>query len=303
MTADQAFTLTGADGSYDFSFAAGTSIDDMVAAINEQTEATGVEAVATDAASEVRLVSADYGSAASVAVEQVTGDAFAAAGSSASDTGQDLTVTVDGEEFTGDGLSVSVETANISGTLEFNPTADGAAETGVAQSGYSADSLVDATTSRRITLEEVGGGVQLQLGGGAEGSERDSINLPDATLANLGRITVDGEEYSLQDLFSGGSAALATNPDIAQQVVEQAIQDVAGMRADLGAYQSNALSATANSLEVAMENITAANSAISDTDIARSVTEMTTAQIREQAGIFGVQQVNEMNALRLSLLP
>ena len=43
---------------------------------------------------------------------------------------------------------------------------------------------------------------------------------------------------------------------------------------------------TANNLEVAMENVTAANSAITDSDIAKSVTEMTSAQILEKTGIL-----------------
>ncbi len=303
LTADQQFSVTGVNGQVDFSFAAGTTIDDMVSAINARSEDTGVEAYATDSSSEVRLASLEYGSAQSVQVDQTTGDAFAAAGSSVSDAGQDLTVTVDGEQFTGQGLSVEVETANISGTLEFNAPEAGATETGVAQSGYDQDTLVEADQSRRIALEDSSGGIQLQLGEGAQGSDRDNVSLPDASLYNLGRVTVDGEEYSLQDLFSGGSAALDRNPDIAQMVVNQAIDDVSSMRADIGAYQSNTLSATANNLEVAMENITASNSAITDTDIAKSVTEMTSAQIREKASIFGIQKVNEMNALRLSLLP
>ena len=303
LGADQAFTISGAAGSADFSFTAGLSIDDMVSAINARTGDTGVEAYAIDGASEVRLTSAEYGSAQSVTVEQTAGTAFAAEGESVTAAGQDLTVTVDGEEFTGEGLAVTVDTANISGTLQFNAPEEGAAETGVAQSGYAEDTMTDAATARRVTLEDAGGGIQLQLGEGAQGSDRDSPNLPNASLYNLGRVTVGGEEYSLQDLFSGGRASLAENPDIAQRVVEQAVQDVASMRADIGAYQSNALTATSNNLEVAMENITAANSAITDTDIARSVTEMTSAQILEKTGIFGIQQVNQMNALKLSLLP
>ena len=46
--------------------------------------------------------------------------------------------------------------------------------------------------------------LQLQLGEGAQGSDRDSVNLPDASLTNLGRVTVDGQEYSLNDLFLWG---------------------------------------------------------------------------------------------------
>ena len=57
------------------------------------------------------------------------------------------------------GLSVEVDTGSISGTLQFNPAEDGAVETGVAQGGYGQDTLADANSSRRIAIEDAGGGI------------------------------------------------------------------------------------------------------------------------------------------------
>ena len=132
--------------------------------------------------------------------------------------------------------------------------------------------------------------MRLQLGESAGNSA--SFDLPDISLANLGRITVENEvtdpttgqtttvqeSYSMADLMSGGRASLASKPEIAAQVVDQAIKDISGMRADIGAYQANTLEANANSLGIALENIHATESAISDTDIAKAVTEQTTAR-------------------------
>ena len=156
--------------------------------------------------------------------------------------------------------------------------------------------------------------MRLQLGESAGNSA--SFDLPDISLANLGRITVENEvtdpttgqtttvqeSYSMADLMSGGRASLASKPEIAAQVVDQAIKDISGMRADIGAYQANTLEANANSLGIALENIHATESAISDTDIAKAVTEQTTASIRMQAGILGVQNLNKNAGNYLKLL-
>ena len=56
-------------------------------------------------------------------------------------------------------------------------------------------------------------------------------------------------------------------------IIDQAVNDVAMARARLGAVQSNLLQTNINSLNVAVENITATESAIRDTDMATESTE------------------------------
>lgn len=306
LQTDQEFTVTGNNGSETFSFAAGTSIEDMADVINQSTSRTGVSAYATDDGSELRLTSQDYGSDQSVRVSQTTGDAFAAAGSDVSDTGQDVTVNINGESVTGRGLEVDFNSGDYSGTLSFSAgessTDYDSAVTSVAQLDYSRDNLTDATTARSSEISTSRGGMQLQLGEGAGGQNRQDFSLPDASLSSLGRITVDGQDYSMQDLFSGGSAALAENPEIAMQVIDQAIEDVSSMRADIGAYQANTLSATTAELEIAAENILATESGISSADMAEQITAMTSNQIMQKVNISVLQKANSSMGNMLKLL-
>lgn len=168
--------------------------------------------------------------------------------------------------------------------------------------------------SGRSLLNGASANLHLQLGESAGGA--DSFSLPNISLESLGKISIEEEvtdpdtgavstvrnEYSMADLFAGGRAALAEKPEIAAQVVDQAVKDIAGMRAEIGAYQANTLDSNANSLEVALANIYATESAISDTDIAKAVTEQTTASIKTQAGLLGVQKLNKSAGQYLKLL-
>lgn len=307
FASDQEFTVTGSEGSVQFNFAAGSSIADAVDQINARSDSTGVTAYATDGDSEIRLTSNDYGSSQEVRVEQTTGDAFAAAGSTAVDAGQDLTVTIDGQQVTGDGLTVAVETPNVSGSFTFeageavDPTDPTQGVTSVAQGGYDLDTLVDTTTAREAAFGDLEGGMRFQLGGGSGTQNRTIFGIGSADPSQLGRVTANGENYTLNDLRGGGSAALARDPAVALQVIDQAIADVSAMRGRIGAFQANTLQTNANSLEVAMANIAATESDIRDTNMAAEVSELVKFRLLRQAGMFGVQSnnVSAENVLRL----
>ncbi len=73
------------------------------------------------------------------------------------------------------------------------------------------------------------------------------------------------------------------------------------MRADLGAIQ-NRLQHTVNSLNVAAENTTAAESRIRDTDMAKEMTSFTRSQILSQAGVSMLAQANSAPQSVLKLL-
>ena len=120
LTANQEFTLTGVDGSRSFSFSAGTDITAVVDAINNSSGSTGVTAFATNGDTEIRLTSNEFGASESVRVEQRTGDAFAAAGDTVQDSGQNATLTVNGQRVQTDGLTLNVSTAEFTGTITFN---------------------------------------------------------------------------------------------------------------------------------------------------------------------------------------
>jgi flagellin len=83
--------------------------------------------------------------------------------------------------------------------------------------------------------------------------------------------------------------------------LDNAQTKVNGYRANLGAIQ-NRLTSTADNLGVSMENLSAANSRIRDTDVAQASSEMTRNNILMQAGTATLSQANQMNQLALKLI-
>ncbi|HMN68376.1 MAG TPA: flagellin [Bdellovibrionales bacterium] len=108
----------------------------------------------------------------------------------------------------------------------------------------------------------------------------------DATTSNLG---VDGFDFSSKD---GAREALTQ--------LEEAQRQVNGYRANLGAIQNRLISTTEN-LGVAVENFSAANSRIRDTDVAQSTAELSRNNILQSASIsvLGQANVQPMAALKL----
>jgi flagellin len=74
--------------------------------------------------------------------------------------------------------------------------------------------------------------------------------------------------------------------------VQTAITDVSTSRADLGAVQ-NRFEHTINSVNVAIENLSASESRIRDTDMASEMVEFTRSQILSQAGTAMLAQANQ----------
>lgn len=107
---------------------------------------------------------------------------------------------------------------------------------------------------------------------------------------------------TLADVLSGGEFDLASNASTAYNIIEQAIFEVADQRARLGAFISNTLESNVNSLGVAFENLTAAESRIRDVDFASETAELTRAQILVQAGTSVAAQANVATQAALQLL-
>jgi len=83
--------------------------------------------------------------------------------------------------------------------------------------------------------------------------------------------------------------------------IDDAINTIAGFRADLGAIQ-NSLNSTVANLSVQSENFSAANSRIRDTDFAEETTRNTQSNILKQAGIAVLSQANQSPAAAVRLL-
>ncbi len=294
----QEFTITGDLGSRTFSFAEGTSVEDMAKQINASADSTGVNAYAVrdqgSGATMLRIASAEYGSNANVRVQQNAGTAFAAEGATVADSGQDARISVNGTDITTDGLTANIATGDVSARIGLN-------ETAIGQTGYDQDDLVNAEQYRTGSVTNIRGGMQLQLGEGAGGQNRQNVSLGNYNPAMLGRVEYEGQTYSLNDLYGGSEASLANNPELALRIIDQAITDVSSGRANIGAFQANALDTNANNLMVAIENMTATESSIRDTDMAEAMTNFIASKLLENAALRKVQASN-MNANNVAKL-
>jgi flagellin len=93
----------------------------------------------------------------------------------------------------------------------------------------------------------------------------------------------------------------ATGADVALEKIDAAIKSVSTVRAELGAKQ-NRLDHTIKNLNVAVENLSASESRIRDTDMASEMTSFTRSQILSQAGTAMLAQANQIPQGVLSLL-
>jgi flagellin len=94
---------------------------------------------------------------------------------------------------------------------------------------------------------------------------------------------------------------LVNNPSAAITTLDTAIQTVSDDRANLGAYQ-NRFEHTINSLNVAVQNLSASESQIRDTDMASEMVSFTRSQILSQAGTAMLAQANQAPQSVLKLL-
>lgn len=210
--------------------------------------------------------------------------------------------------------------ATMAGALTLNSATDAASAgmTETATGGRAALTNVGGVmfNAGHSTIEQLSnftGGMQFQLGEGSGDQERTVYSIQSMDVSNLGRVSfteafdegssvIETRTLSMQDVLGGGVAALGVDPVKALEIIDQAIDDVSTLRARLGAFQSNMLQTNANSLNVAIENITATESSIRDADMAYETAEFTKNQILVQAGTAMLAQANASSQNVLQLL-
>jgi flagellin len=104
---------------------------------------------------------------------------------------------------------------------------------------------------------------------------------------------VFGENLSTVNVDTSASTAIT--------MIDDAIESVSNVRSELGAKQ-NRLEHTVNNLNVAVENLTASESRVRDTDMAMEMANFTRHQILTQAGTSMLAQANQVPQNVLSLL-
>jgi flagellin len=278
--------LAGNEGVQVLSFVSGTKASAIAFAVNRLADSTGVSASitsATNASSGITFTSTGYGSKqfVSVAVLGNNNGSFQTqtiAGSvQQRSVGQDAVATINGAQAIGDGLNLTLHTASLS--MDFN-----------------IDSAFGLGT-RSFTI--TGGGAVFQLGPQVQTNQQVSIAIDSVSASRLGNISAG----YLTDLVTGGSASLTGgNAARASQVIDTAIMQVSKIRGSLGAFEKNTLETNVNSLQVALENVTASESSIRDTDFAKETSNLTRNQILVQAGTTVLSQANQTPQAVLSLL-
>lgn len=112
-------------------------------------------------------------------------------------------------------------------------------------------------------------------------------NVTNSTLGELG----------IEDISVGTKEGAQT----ALQAIDNAVQNVAGHRAQLGAIQ-NRLTSTISNLQVTNENLSAANSRVRDVDYAAATADATKNGILQQAGTSVLAQANMKSQSALKLI-
>ena len=151
-----------------------------------------------------------------------------------------------------------------------------------------------------LKLLSGGGQVDLQIGFNSQSTAQIGFNGVQGTLASLGLATSGSSvvTFSLNATTTAGGQAASKS---ALDAVKGAISSLTTNRGTLGAAESR-LNVTINTLQIARENFSAAESQIRDVDVASEAANLTRLNILQQAGAAVLAQANQQPALALSLL-
>ncbi len=275
LTHDVVFELGSLFGSQVFQISAGTTLTQLISQINLVQDATNVQASADG--DTLVLQSTQYGSKATVDLrvisEAPTGTFTSGVGIRTRDTGTDTIARINGVDASSDGNSLKVSNS----ALDISMT-------------------VEAGFVGTISFSITGGGARFQLGPEVVANQQARIGIGSLNAARLG-----GASGKLYQLAEGGVAALARDPTLASEILDEAINQVTSLRGRLGAFQATTLESNLVSLNDTVVNLQEAESSIRDADFATETAQLTRAQILVQSGtsVLTIANQNPENVLRL----
>ncbi len=296
--------VTGNKGSRQLTFSTGTSVDQIMSAINTFSDTTGVEADTSGNA--IRLSSQEFGADQFLNVKVVDDGGLGTAGSIADldsddynsvgttinalnsssatngirDLGQNMGATVNGIAATTDGKNLRVNTDFLDVQMTFT--------TSTAQA-------LGSVSAFTVT----GGGADFQLGGKVDIGSKVSLGISDVAVRKLGS---SGTGF-LSSLASG-QANNVVDGDLneAQKIIAESTGQISALRGRLGAFQKNTIGATIRSLNVASENTAAAQSVIRDANFATETAALTRSQILTSSATQILSMANQQPQNVLQLL-
>ena len=158
----------------------------------------------------------------------------------------------------------------------------------------------------RIASSATFNGLQLFTGKFATGNEAITLHIGSQTdqqiSFNLEAATA--EAFGLKNVQGSGESLSISSPDEANMAiatVDEALLRVSKSQALIGANQ-NRMEVAKKGIDIAAENMAAANSRIEDTDMAEKIVELSKNQILSQSSLAMMAQSNSKNQNVLALL-
>lgn len=172
------------------------------------------------------------------------------------------------------------------------------------QLGGELSRISESTNFNGINLFQAGttaGPAALSFQVGADGSAASSISVGTVNLATALTDVVTLTGGTVVGAAAGFAVTDKTTAQATITNIDKAIANVSTGRSELGANQ-NRLESASRSLSVSKENLSAAASRITDTDMAEEMVKFTRANILSQAGTAMLAQANQSNQGVLKLL-
>ena len=279
LAADEVLTVNDVS----ITLATGLTQAQVAARINEFSSQTGVVADIDSGAT--RLRSEAFGANADISAVSNVAAAATSSGigtTQLTDDGVDVVGTIDGLAATGVGNTLTA--------------ADGAARGLTVAIGEDAAALTSTATGTQGDVNVVNNSLIFQIG--ANQNQTASIAVNSVTSSALGLGEVGNQFTSLADI----QVTSASGAQDAIGIIDSAINDITTLRGDLGAFQQNTLTSTANNLRTTLENTINAESVIRDTDFAEEISNFTNQQVLVQAGTSVLGNANQLTQGILSLL-
>ena len=176
------------------------------------------------------------------------------------------------------------------------------------------------TSADRLAIQKEVSALSSEISRVAQSTQFNTLNLLNGSFSagktlQVGTANVDAQRITIKisamdastlgvkagDATNGVDLTTQTNAQKAITKITQAIARVSAQRSDLGAVQ-NRLEHTISNLDNVVENTTAAESQIRDTDMAKTMVEYTKNNILAQAGTSMLAQANQSTQNVLSLL-
>lgn len=299
----QTVTIGSSVGIATVAVADAASASDTAAAINAESGNTGVRASAStevtidaltaDGTVQFTLITSDGSATVNAAstttdlsnlaaeINKVTGTT----GVSATASGGTLTLTHgEGEDV---GIQNLVHSGDAGATIDVGGSQDGTATTITSPTGGTAA----ATDSVNVTGE-------LKFTSPNAFTIESTISSTAGSIINVAAATTVNSSLSSVSSIDVSTSALSLT---ALDIIDEALQGISDVRADLGAIQ-NRLTSTISNLSSIANNTETARSQIQDADFAAETANLSRNQILQQAGIAMLAQANAAPQNVLSLL-